>query len=191
MLNLKKFPVGTLGKLLTAASTLKKDERGASALEFAIFVGILAFGLLNTADISIYVYKRMQVENATEMAAQAAWKACDPSKGYLPATLSCPNLISTITQAAQSTALGEQVTIAVGSPQEGFYCLNDAGALQLVANATLNPPADCSATGLVGQQPGDYIKVTTSFSYAPLFPGVTVAGVFPTPIMKTSMMRLN
>jgi Flp pilus assembly pilin Flp len=31
---------------------LKTDERGASALEFAIFVGILAFGLLNTADIS-------------------------------------------------------------------------------------------------------------------------------------------
>jgi Flp pilus assembly pilin Flp len=179
MLNRKKFRVGTLTKLVTAASTLKKDERGASALEFAIFVGILAFGLLNTADISIYIYKRMQVENATEMAAQAAWKACDPSKGYLPATLSCPNLISTITQAAQSTALGEQVTIAVGSPQEGFYCLNDAGALQLVANATLNPPADCSATGLVGQQPGDYIQVTTSFSYAPLFLASLLPVCFP------------
>jgi Flp pilus assembly protein TadG len=191
MLNREKFRVGTLRKLVAVASTMKKDERGASALEFALFVGILAFGLLNTADISIYVYKRMQVENATEMAAQAAWKACDPSKGYLPATLSCPNLINTITQAAQSTALGEQVTIATGSPQEGFYCLNDAGALQLVANATLNPPADCSSTGLVGQQPGDYIQITTSFSYAPMFPGVTVAGVFATPIMKTSMMRLN
>ena len=39
--------------------------------------------------------------------------------------------------------------------------------------------------------PGITFEVTTSFSYAPLFPGVTVAGVFPTPIMKTSMMRLN
>jgi hypothetical protein len=133
----------------------------------------------------------MQVENATEMAAQAAWKACDPSKGYLPATLSCPSLTTTITQAAQSTALGNLVTIAVGSPQEGFYCLNDAGTLQHIANASLTPPADCSSTGLPGQQPGDYIQITTSFSYAPLFPGVTVAGVFPTPIMKTSMMRLN
>ena len=181
MLNRKKVRAGTFRKL----------ARRASALEFAIFAGILSFGLLNTADISIYIYKRMQVENATEMAAQAAWKACDPSKGYLPATLSCPDLTTAITQAAQSTTLGDQVTIATGSPQEGFYCLNDAGTLQLVANATLNPPADCSSTGLVGQAPGDYIKVTTSFSYAPLFPGVTVAGVFPTPIMKTSMMRLN
>ena len=182
---------GRWRKIAAGASALKKDERGASALEFAIFVGILAFGLLNTADISIYIYKRMQVENATEMAAQAAWKSCDPSKGYLPATLSCPNLTTTITQAAQSTALGNLVTIAVGSPQEGFYCLNDAGALQHIADASLNPPADCSSTGLPGQQPGDYIQITTSFSYAPLFPGVTVAGVFPTPIMKTSMMRLN
>ena len=188
---LSKILIAVFGKATEKASALKTDERGASALEFAIFAGILAFGLLNTADISIYIYKRMQVENATEMAAQAAWKACDPSKGYLPATLSCPNLIGAITQAAQSTSLGNQVTIATGSPQEGFYCLNDAGALQHVANATLNPPADCSSTGLVGQQPGDYIHVTTSFSYAPLFPGVTVAGVFPTPIMKTSMMRLN
>jgi Flp pilus assembly protein TadG len=191
MARLNKILVAIFGKATAKASALKTDERGASALEFAIFAGILAFGLLNTADISIYIYKRMQVENATEMAAQAAWKACDPSKGYLPATLSCPNLTTLMTQAAQSTALGEQVTIATGSPQEGFYCLNDAGALQLIANASLNPPADCASTGLPGQQPGDYIKVTTSFSYAPMFPGVTFAGVFPTPIMKTSMMRLN
>ena len=46
MLNLKKGRGGTFRKLAGAASALKKDERGASALEFAIFVGILAFGLL-------------------------------------------------------------------------------------------------------------------------------------------------
>ena len=190
MLRPNKF-LRTLKKVPVRALALRGDERGASALEFAIFVGILAFGLLNTADISIYLYKRMQVENATEMAAQAAWKACDPSKGYLPATLSCPSLMTAITQAAQSTALGNQVTIATGSPTEGFYCLNDDGALQHIANASLNPPPDCSSTGLPGQQPGDYIQITTSFSYEPLFPGVTVAGVFPTPILKSSMMRLN
>jgi TadE-like protein len=191
MTRLNKVLIAASGIATKKASALKTDERGASALEFAIFAGILAFGLLNTADISIYIYKRMQVENATEMAAQAAYKTCDPSKGYLPATLSCPGLTTVITQAAQSTSLGNQVTIATGSPQEGFYCLNDAGDLQHIANASLNPPADCSSTGLPGQQPGDYIRVTTSFSYEPLFPGVTVAGVFPTPIVKTSMMRLN
>jgi Flp pilus assembly protein TadG len=167
------------------------DQNGASALEFALFVGILAFGVLNTADISIYVYKRMQVENATEMAVQAAWKACDPSLGYLPATTSCPNLTTAITNAAQSTTLGNQILIMAGSPSEGYYCLNSSGALQYVAAVTSIPPADCSATGVASMQPADYIQITTTFSYQPLFPGVTVASVFTTPIVRTGMMRLN
>ena len=61
-----KILMAAFGKATQKASALKQDERGASALEFAIFAGILAFGLLNTADISIYIYKRMQVENATD-----------------------------------------------------------------------------------------------------------------------------
>src|SRR6185437_7080679 len=81
---------------------LGSDECGASALEFVLFAGILGLGLLNTADITIYIYKRMQVENATEMAVQAAWKARDPPKGYLPATTSCPGLITAVTNAVQS-----------------------------------------------------------------------------------------
>ncbi|HEY6018537.1 MAG TPA: TadE/TadG family type IV pilus assembly protein [Candidatus Paceibacterota bacterium] len=182
---------GAFGKLRGKLTALPSDQRGASALEFAIFAGILAFAVLNTADISIYIYKRMQLENATEMAVQAAWKACDPSLGYLPATTSCPNLTTTITQAAQSTTLGPQVTIQGGSPVEGYYCLNSSGALQYVAAATSNPPSDCSSTGVPDMTPADYIQITTTYSYVPLFPGVTVAGVFTTPITKTGMMRLN
>jgi hypothetical protein len=40
-------------------------------------------------------------------------------------------------------------------------------------------------------QPGDYLSVQTTFAYAPLFSGITVAGKFPTPIVKTAMMRLG
>jgi Flp pilus assembly protein TadG len=179
-------------KLLSQrVATLGSDQRGASALEFALFAGILGFGLLNTADITIYIYQRMQVENATEMAVQAAWKACDPSQGYLPATTSCPALTTAVTNAVQSTALGNKVSIAAGSPTEGYYCLNSSGELQYVSAVTSNPPADCSVTGLSGQQPADYIQITTSFSYAPLFPGVTVASAFTSPIVKIGMMRLN
>jgi Flp pilus assembly protein TadG len=176
--------------LFRRVAMLGSDQRGASALEFALFAGILGFGLLNTADITMYIYKRMQVENATEMAVQAAWKACDPSQGFLPATTSCPGLTTAITNAVQSTALGNKVSIS-GSPTEGYYCLNSSGALQYVSAVTSNPPADCSVTGLSGQQPADYIQITTTFSYAPLFPGVTVASAFTTPIVKTGMMRLN
>ena len=187
---MKVILLGAVRRLVDKVAALKLDQHGASALEFAIFVPPLVFGLLNTADISIYIYKRMELENATEMAVQAAWKTCDPSQGYLPATTSCPGLMAAITNAAHSTTLGNQVSIQ-GSPSEGYYCLNSSGALQYIGPVTSNPPADCSATGLAGQQPADYIQVTTTFAYAPLFPGTTVASMFTTPIVKTGMMRLN
>jgi Flp pilus assembly protein TadG len=187
----KKILSGTAGTLAARIAALHSDRRGASALEFALFAGILCFGLLNTADISIYIYKRMQVENATEMAVQAAWKACDPSKGQVPATTSCPGLTTAITGAVQSTTLGNQVSFQAGSPSEGYYCLNSSGALQNVGAVTSSPPADCSVTGLPSQPPADYIQITTTFSYAPLFPGVTVASAFTTPIVRTGTMRLN
>jgi Flp pilus assembly protein TadG len=177
--------------LVKKSAVLPSDQQGASAIEFAIFAGILCLGLLNTADISIYIYKRMQVENATEMAVQAAWKACEPDKGQLPATTSCPNLSAAITGAVQSTSLGNQVSFQAGSPSEGYYCLNSSGALQYVGAVSSPPPTDCSVTGLPSQQPADYIQITTTFSYAPLFPGVTVASAFTTPIVRTGMMRLN
>jgi Flp pilus assembly protein TadG len=183
--------VSAARKLSGMLGALKSDQRGVSAIEFAIFAGILAFGLLNVADISIYIYKRMQLENATEMAVQAAWKACDPFQGLVPATTNCPNLTTVITGAAQSTTLGTQVSIQSGSPSEGYYCLNTSGVLQFVAAVTSTKPADCSATGVASMTPADYIQITTTFTYAPLFPGVTVAGAFTTPITKTGMMRLN
>ena len=57
--------------------SLQADRRGVAAIEFAIFAGLLSFATLNVAEVSIYIYQRMEVENATEMAAQAAWKNCD------------------------------------------------------------------------------------------------------------------
>lgn len=188
---MKEILRSTALNLYRKSAALSLDQRGTSAIEFAIFAGILCFGLLNTADISIYIYKRMQVENATEMAVRAAWKACDPSKGQLPATTSCPGLSAAITGAVQSTSLGNQVSFQAGSPAEGYYCLNSSGALQYVGAVSSPPPTDCSVTGLPSQQPADYIQITATYSYAPLFPGVTVASAFTTPIVRTGMMRLN
>jgi len=45
-------------------------------------------------------------------------------------------------------------------------------------------PADCSAAGSPSLQPADYIQVSTTFASKPLFPGITVAGTFTTPITK-------
>jgi len=165
-----------------------RDQRGVSAIEFSLFAGMLTFGVLNTADISIYIYKRMELENATQMGAQAAWKTCDAN--HLPATTSCPGLTTAITNAVQSTSLGAQVSLQAGSPSEGYYCVNSSNALQYVSPIT-KKPTDCTAAGMPNLQPADYIEIQTTFSYAPLFPGVTVANTFATPITKSALMRLN
>ena len=169
---------------------LGPDQRGVSSIEFALFAGLLSVGLLNTVDLSLYIYKRLELENATQMGAQAAWKKCDgPTK--LPATINCSGLTATITSAVQSTSLGNKVTLQSGSPAEGYYCVNSSGLLQYVGAVTSSKPSDCSAAGMAALTPSDYIRVTTVFSYAPLFPGMTVASTFTTPIVKTSMMRLD
>ena len=166
------------------------DERGTSAIEFAFFASILSFAILNVADVSIYLYKRMQVENATQMGAQAAWNACDPSQNRLPATTNCPSLTTAITNAIHSTSLSTAVSLQAGSPAEGYYCVNSSGQLQYVSSVS-SKPADCTVAGVPSNMPGDYITVTASYAYAPIFNGVSVAAAFPTPIVRTSMMRLN
>jgi hypothetical protein len=82
------------------------------------------------------------------------------------------------------------VSLQSGSPAEGYYCVNSSGALQYVSDVS-SKPADCTTAGMSSLQPGDYIKMTTTFAYAPLFPVITVASNFATPITKTSMIRLQ
>lgn len=177
-------------KLMTKVGALRSHQQGTSAIEFAIFAGLLSLGVLNVTDVSIYIYQRMEVENAAQMGVQAVWKTCNPNNYQVPATTNCPGLTTAITNAVQSTSLGTSVSLQSGSPAEGYYCVNSSGALQYVS-AVSSKPADCTIAGTPSLQPGDYIKITTTASYAPLFPEITVAAMLPSPITKTSMMRLD
>jgi len=164
------------------------DQRGVAAIEFGFFSIFLSLALVNVADVSIYIYQRMQAENATQVAAQAAWKACDLSQ--LPATTNCAGLATAIQNALGSTSLGTRVSLISGSPAEGYYCVNVSNTLQYVSDVS-SKPADCTAAGMPSLQPGDYIQVQTTFPYAPLFPGLSVTGTFATPINRTAIMRLG
>jgi len=164
------------------------DQRGVAAIEFGFFSIFLSLALVNVADVSIYIYQRMQAENATQVAAQAAWKACDLS--HLPATTNCAGLATAIQNGLGSTSLGTRVSLISGSPAEGYYCVNASNALQYVSDVS-SKPADCTAAGMPSLQPGDYIQVQTTFPYAPLFPGLSVTGTFATPINRTAIMRLG
>jgi hypothetical protein len=182
-------------KVTKKIATIRLDQRGTSAIEFSFFAGLLSLGLLNMTDVSIYLYQRMELENATQMGVQVAWKNCDQNNGQLPATKNCPLLTTAITTAVQSTSLGTKVSLQSGSLLEGYFCAVSSTDLKPLVNWT-NPlttsmPPDCTAVGMSSLQPGDYIKITAQFAYAPLFPSITVAGKFATPITKTSLMRLN
>jgi Flp pilus assembly protein TadG len=164
------------------------DQRGVAAIEFGFFAIFLSLALVNVTDVTIYIYQRMQAENATQVAVQAAWKTCDLSQ--LPATTNCPGLATAIQSAIQSTSLGTRVSLISGSPSEGYYCVNSSNGLQYVGDVS-SKPADCTAAGMPSLQPGDYIQVQTTFPYVPLFPGLSVASTFATPINRTAFMRLG
>jgi Flp pilus assembly protein TadG len=164
------------------------DQRGVAAVEFGLFAIFLSLALANVTDVSIYIYQRMQAQNATQVAAQAAWKTCDLSS--LPATTNCPGLTTAMKNALASTSLGTSVSLISGSPSEGYYCVNSSNALQYVSDVS-SKPADCTAAGMPSLQPGDYIQVQTTFPYAPLFPGISVTGSFATPINSTAILRLG
>jgi Flp pilus assembly protein TadG len=175
-------------KLAGRTRAIWADQRGVAAVEFGLFVIFLSLALVNVTDASIYLYQRMQAENATEVAAQAAFKTCDLSQ--LPATINCTNLTTAIRNALRSTSLGTSVSLVSGSPSEGYYCVNSSNALQRVSDVS-SKPADCTAAGTPRLQPGDYIQVQTTFTYTPLFPGLSIASTFPTPINRTAMMRFG
>ncbi len=164
------------------------DQRGVAAVEFGLFAIFLSLAFVNVTDTSIYIYQRMQAENATQVAVQAAFKTCDLPQ--LPATINCPGLANAIQKAIQSTSLGTSVSLVSGSPTEGYYCINSSNALQYVSSVS-SKPADCTAAGTPSLQPGDYIQVQTTFPYAPLFPGLSVTSTFATPINRTAIMRLG
>ena len=165
-----------------------RDRRGVAGIEFALIGATLCLFTLNLVDVARYIYTRMAVQNAAQIGAQAAWQACDDTK--VPATILCPGLTTAVTAAVQSTTLGTTVSLQTGSPSEGYYCINTDNALQYVSSVSTKP-ADCSAAGMATLQPGDYVVVDVTYSYAPLFADLTVARLFTTPITETARVRLQ
>jgi Flp pilus assembly protein TadG len=181
---------GRLGNVFRAC---RKSQRGVAALEFSIIAGILGFLLVNVFDFAAYAYMRMQVANAAEMGAQAAWQACDPS--VQPATTKCgtngATLNAAVSAAITSTSLGNRISLA-GAPSEGYYCMNNGSpsVLQLVGPVSSPKPTDCTAAGMSSLKPGDYIQIQVTFTYAPVI-RMSLASLLTTTITGTSMMRLS
>jgi Flp pilus assembly protein TadG len=174
--------------LRSALGGYLKSHAGAAAAEFALVLTLMAVPLLNAFDIGSYVYDRMELDNAAQAAVQTAWAQCAPS-GKVPATLNnnCAGLSAAMTASARTTALGADVTITSTSEK---YCCPGAGTVTC-SGAGLGPvatttPAACSS----GQQPGDYIFITASYTYT-AHSGLSIASLLTTPIVRTAWMRLS
>src|SRR5579862_4141703 len=83
----------------------RRDTRGAAAVEMALWTLFLTVPLMNVTDLSFYAYRKMQVENAAQQAAQAAWATCSTS-ALQPAINNCANFSSAVTAGLHSTSLG-------------------------------------------------------------------------------------
>ncbi len=70
-------PTIALRAIARVVRRLARADRGAAAAEFAIVVTILVYMLLNVVDLGMYVYARMQVENAAQAAAEKVVVACE------------------------------------------------------------------------------------------------------------------
>lgn len=184
-----KLMIFRMARTVPAILRFARDRRGAATIEVALTTLFMAYSVMNVADISIYAYTRMQVQNAAQMGAQAIYEACGSED--LPATSQCSGLDAAVLRGIQSTALGSRVTLKSGSPAEGWYCINSSNALQYMS-AYDSKPVDCSGAGTPSLQPGDYIKVETQHTYSPLFPtNTTIGSLLNTQMSASALVRLE
>lgn len=165
---------------------LLHDNRGVASVEFAIVSVFLMTSLLNAADVGGYVYQAMEVENAAQMAAQTALQNCTAAQ--VPVTTACPNFSSRIATAIGSTSLGSAIGLQ-GSPAEAYYCVNASNVLVQVGTLA-SKPANCAAAGNAAVVPGDYVKITVTYTYVPIMAGASVVAFLQTPIVRSAMMRV-
>ena len=184
---------GMFPKLRSSARRYRSEEKGAAAVEFALVLTLLTIPILNVADLALYAWDKMQVDNAAQAAVQAAWATCNLST-ELPATpnayLKCPAMPAAVTQAAQSTTLGAAVTVT--STTENYYCVNTStNVLEVVGTFPNTKPADCSSVGSASDKPGDHVLITVSYTYTPIFSLVSIASQLQTPITRQAWMQLG
>jgi len=167
-------------------SRFRRDQKGLAAIEMALVTMMFSTALINAVEIGRYGLALMQVDNAAQAGIAAANHTCDIE--HLPATQNCENLYSTVSTAVQSTTLGNRISVQ-GQITEGWYCINSAKALQYMAPVNAKP-ADCTAALNPTGAPGLYLGVHATYAYQPIFPGLTIAGTFVTPVNRTAWTRL-
>ncbi len=177
---------------------LARDARGAAALEIAIWTTVIVVPVFSAVDIGVYTYRKMQVEAAAQAAVAAAWRFCDTG-AELPAVQNCytgaETLVVRMRRAAQNTSLGTNITLTNANITDGWYCRNGSGDLALQGStATIGgslSPTSAPTCPSSTTKAGEYIKATTTYTYTPIFSGLSVASLLGTSVSKTAWIRLR
>jgi Flp pilus assembly protein TadG len=181
------------------------DRCGGAAVEFALMLSLFTVALPSAIDLGIYAYDNMQVKNSAHMAAQAVWAACNQLPATDTSACSHSTLLNAVTNAAQQTSLGSNVTIS--SVREEYDCTNSSGALANAVSGSNKygdlstaldassrvpaPPTDCSAlSGALTSIPGDYFTVNVTYTYSPIFSHFSVISMLGTTIAGSATIRL-
>jgi Flp pilus assembly protein TadG len=140
----------TMRDLLIRVARLLGDASGAAAVELALVAPFIVGIIVPMADLGIGAYDKMQVQDAAEAGVQYVLV-----NGYNE---------TDIENAAQSaTSLGTNVAVSV-TPSNTCYC---------VSSGTLSS-AGCGSSCSDGSTAANYVGVTASYTYTPLF---TYAGL--------------
>lgn len=170
-----------------------RREDGVAAAEIALWAAALVPVVFSSVELANYSYRKMQVNEAAQAAAQRAWLHCYPDATKLPLT-NCTGVSAAMTTAAQATGLGTGVTVTATT--DGYYCANSSSALVLVgtigslSTAPTKPSTCTSVTAGSTAAPGEYIVVSTSYTYAPLFGSLSITALLPTAVTRSAWLRL-
>ena len=142
-----------------------RDERGATALEFALVSPLLCVLLVGLIDYGMGYWQKMQVGNAARAGAQYAM-----ASGW------------------NQTAISTAVTSATGlasisaSPAPSQACGCPSASSGIVA-------ASCGSSCTGGGTAGTYVTVNASATYSPLLPYHGIAGTIA--LTTTNTVRIN
>lgn len=131
-----------------------ESASGVAAIEFAIVVPFLLFGLVGVVDLGIGIYRNMDVQNAAQAGAQYA--AMNASQSFNPSKVS----------AAVTNATPYASIAASPAPVQFYGCATTTGITSVSSGST------CSN----GTTAGTYVTVSASATY---YPNLLYSSFFP------------